>query len=137
MFQKLLLVLAQIVSKIVDVVINLLLEILVVSLAEVNNGVLKHSKASENENSGKVGFYPDWVVYGWQNIVDTILKLNGDQDCSHCDEASCSNWLLIYPETTVGDDDEDDWGNNIVDHKEVWIPIYIQDINEGSIIIAI
>ena len=91
MFQKLLLVLAQIVSKIVDVVINLLLEILVVSLAEVNNGVLKHSKASENENSGKVGFYPDWVVYGWQNIVDTILKLNGDQDCSHCDEASCSN----------------------------------------------
>jgi hypothetical protein len=56
----------------------LLLEILVVSLAEVNNGVLKHSKASKNENSGKVRFYPDWIVYWWQNIVDTILKLNGD-----------------------------------------------------------
>ena len=39
-FQKLLLVLAEIVSQIVHVVINLLLEALVVSLTEVNDCIL-------------------------------------------------------------------------------------------------
>lgn len=60
--QELSLVLAEVLSQVVYIVVNLLLEVLVVGLAEVHYGLLKHCKAGEDQNSCEVGLDPYRVV---------------------------------------------------------------------------
>lgn len=64
----------------------------------------------------------------WKDSIDSIREIDGDQNSCDGEGDSGGSCCLVYPESAVGDEDEEDLGDYVVDHVEVRLSLHYEKI---------
>jgi hypothetical protein len=98
---------------------------------EVKNYILEHSNATEYHNPLLKLFKPRYLFCWWQIIMNNRVSFKSDKDSINSYVSSCSNSILIDPESTIADNYEDHRCSDEVYRVGVWVAIQVIGNHQG------